>query len=86
MYKLILLSEAEKAYKRLHYTDRSVFERISNALKLIQVDPYQGKQLKHQLKGKFSMRVGVYRIIYQIEKSIVTVYVVDIGHRKEIYR
>jgi mRNA-degrading endonuclease RelE of RelBE toxin-antitoxin system len=30
--------------------------------------------------------VGVYRILYRIERNILTIIVLDIGHRREIYR
>lgn len=86
MYKIVLLSQAQKFYIKLFESDRSRFDRINNALKSLQKDPTQGKPLKHTLKGKYSLRVGVYRIIYQINKKIITVYVLDIGHRKNIYK
>ena len=86
MYKIVLLSQAQKFYMKLFESDRSRFDRINNALKSLQKDPTQGKPLKHTLKGKYSLRVGVYRIIYQVNKKIITVYVLDIGHRKNIYK
>ena len=85
MHNIVLLPEAEKFYKKLFRSDRSRFERIANALASLREDPFQGKLLKHKLKGKYSLRVGVYRIIYQVDQKIVTVYVLDIGHRKNIY-
>ena len=36
--------------------------------------------------GLYRVRVGDYRIIYQIQDSVLTVLVVQIGNRKEIYR
>ena len=33
----------------------------------------------------YRIRVGDYRIIYEIEDKIITVTVIDVGHRKEIY-
>ena len=86
MYKVIFLAEAEKFYKKLFFSDRSIFERISAAVETLQSDPFQGKLLKHKLKGKYSLRVGAYRIIYQVEKKIVAVYVLEIGHRRNIYQ
>lgn len=86
MYKIVLLSEAQKFYKKLFESDRSRFERISNALESLRKDPFQGKPLKHKLKRKYSLRVGVYRVIYQVNRKIVTVYVLEIGHRKNIYK
>jgi mRNA interferase RelE/StbE len=32
------------------------------------------------------VRVGDYRIIYDIDDGVLTVLVLDLGHRREIYR
>lgn len=42
-----------------------------------------GKPLREPLKGLRSLRVGTYRILYQVNKD--TVYVVTIRHRKDVY-
>ena len=42
-----------------------------------------GKPLRYSLKGCRRLRVGDFRVIYKIEK--LTVVIVKIGHRKEIY-
>ncbi|MBV9470137.1 MAG: type II toxin-antitoxin system RelE/ParE family toxin [Abitibacteriaceae bacterium] len=33
-----------------------------------------------------SVRVGDYRIIYSIEDDVLRVLIIDIGHRRDIYR
>ncbi|MBU4304731.1 MAG: type II toxin-antitoxin system RelE/ParE family toxin [Candidatus Omnitrophica bacterium] len=86
MYKIVLLSEANKFYKKLFYTDRRLFQRIDNALGNLRHTPFIGKPLKDKLKGRYSLRVGVYRIIYSVSRREIIVYILDIGHRKEIYR
>ncbi len=86
MYKILLLPEAEKFYRRIFLYNREVFNRIDAALKLLKTNPFLGKPLKDRLKGKFSLRVGVYRIIYFIEKQEVIIYILDIAHRREAYR
>jgi mRNA interferase RelE/StbE len=58
--------------------------RIENALLEIAVNPRVGKPLKGDLKGNYSQRVGDWRIIYGIEKTVI--YVKDIRHRREVYR
>ena len=85
MYKVVLLKDAQKFYLKLLENDRSIFERIKNALFSLQENPFQGKPLKLELKGRYSLRVGVYRIIYEIDHKVVTVFVFDIGHRKNVY-
>ena len=32
------------------------------------------------------IRVGVYRVLYTIEDGILTIKVLEIGHRKDIYK
>jgi mRNA interferase RelE/StbE len=86
LYKIVLLPAAEKFYQKLFAHDRSIFERIALSLRSLQHDPFQGKPLKHKLKGKYSLRVGMYRIIYHLERKIITVYILEIGHRKDIYK
>ena len=86
MYKIILLRDAEKFYRKLFTTNKKLFQRIDNALETLKANPFKGKPLKDRLKGKYSLRVGVYRIIYSIEKQEITIYILDIAHRREVYR
>lgn len=86
MYKIVLSTQAEKFYRRLFATNKDIFLRIDNSLKALQTDPYRGKPLKGKLKGKYSLRVGVYRIVYSVERQEIAVYILDISHRRESYR
>ncbi|APR98997.1 type II toxin-antitoxin system RelE family toxin [Wolbachia endosymbiont of Folsomia candida] len=45
-----------------------------------------GKQLSHEFKGYFSLRVGDYRVIYRIEVLERKVLITAIGHRRDIYK
>ena len=85
MYKLIIEPKAQDFYKRLYTADRDHFFRIATAFESLKKNPFRGKPLKLSLKGNFSLRVGMYRIIYTIEQSTVTVYVFKIGHRRDVY-
>lgn len=86
MHKILFTKTAEKEYRYLHKADPGIFLRIRSALISLAKDPHQGRPLKLSLKGKWSYRVGMYRIIYSIENSILAVYILDIGHRREVYR
>ena len=85
MYKLIIQPKAQDFYKRLYTADRSHFSRIALALESLKKNPFRGKPLKLSLKGNFSLRVGIYRIIYTINQNIITVNILEIGHRRDIY-
>jgi mRNA interferase RelE/StbE len=45
-----------------------------------------GKRLLAPLDDRFSTRRGTYRIIYRIDDKARVVTVVDIGHRRDVYR
>jgi len=83
LYKILFTKAAEKEYGYLYKTGPVIFRRIRTALIALAKDPHQGKPLKLSLKCKWSYRVGMYRIIYSIENSILTVYILDIAHRQE---
>jgi mRNA interferase RelE/StbE len=44
------------------------------------------KKLEGKENPTYRLRSGDYRIIYTIEKQIVTVLVIEIKHRREVYR
>jgi len=52
----------------------------------LMADPVRfGRPLRRNLRGLMKLRVGDYRVIYSIQRETVTVYVIKIGHRKEVY-
>ncbi|TAE19373.1 MAG: type II toxin-antitoxin system RelE/ParE family toxin [Bacteroidetes bacterium] len=81
-YQVILSRKAEKELAKLS-TQAQI--RIAEALIELQENPrpYGYKQLKGE--DAFRVRVGDYRIIYEIQDDILLVYVVRIGHRKDAY-
>jgi mRNA interferase RelE/StbE len=47
--------------------------------------PHDVKAL-HGEKGLYRIRVGDYRIVYSVEDKIITVIIVRVRHRKDVYR
>lgn len=45
-----------------------------------------GKRLLPPLDDRYSARRGTYRVIYRIDDEARVVTVVDVGHRRDIYR
>jgi len=80
-----LQDEAQKFIRKLSESDRSILDRLLRSLHSLQENPFQGKPLRHEFKGRYSLRVGVYRIIYRVDQKIVTVFIIDIAHRKNVY-
>ncbi len=82
-YRLLLTKRAQKDVAQL---SDHLKMRISVALDKITENPLLGKPLKGELQGLHSYRVGQHRIIYQIHAREVMVIVLEIGHRREVYR
>jgi len=47
--------------------------------------PYEGKRLVGNLSDFYRVRVGDYRIVYEIIDDTVTVDIIKISHRKDVY-
>ena len=76
----------EEAAKTLTKLDPGIQTRISAAIDALATDPRPSGAKK--LKGSefYRIRVGDYRIVYEIRDRQLVVLVIRIGHRKEIYR
>jgi mRNA interferase RelE/StbE len=85
-YKLELSNQALHVLEQIAHREPELYKRLALALDTLEHDPFQGKPLKGQLKGNYSYRVGSYRVIYRIYRNKLLIIVVDIGHRREIYR
>lgn len=45
-----------------------------------------GKPLGQELAGTFAARRGEYRVVYEIDDDARTVTVLDVDHRRDVYR
>lgn len=59
--------------------------KIEAALQTIAENPYLGKKLKGKHAGEYTYCVWPYRIIYEIFKEEIIVYIIDIAHRGGVY-
>ncbi len=79
-YKKSVKKDLKKISKDIQYIIKRAIEEK------LMTDPLKfGLPLRRNLKGLMKLRIGDYRIIYSIESQTVTVYVIKIGHRKEVY-
>jgi len=85
-YKLELSNQAEYVLKRMALREPTMYQRVAEALDDLERDPFQGKPLKGKLAGRYSYRIGSYRIIYLVKRHELIVLVIDIGYRRDIYR
>ncbi len=71
--------------KQLAKIPAPYFDKITDALKNLTANPRPHGYVK--LKGRmgYRIRVGNYRIIYNIQDNVLTVFVLLIGNRKDVY-
>jgi len=84
-YTIKILEKAERELAAVPAKDR---KRIALHIDELVDNPYPSgaQQLKGAFKNHFRIRIGDYRIIYQIENKVLTIVIVRIGHRREVYR
>ncbi|PIQ73302.1 type II toxin-antitoxin system mRNA interferase toxin, RelE/StbE family [Candidatus Roizmanbacteria bacterium CG11_big_fil_rev_8_21_14_0_20_36_8] len=83
VYKIKITAKAKQELKNLSIRHKNVLNAIYEELK---DNPYLGKPLTRELTGRFSYRVGVYRIIYNINERDKTIFVITAGHRGVVYK
>ena len=81
MYSVEFSQTAEKQFYKL---EKNIQERIIDVLERISIRPY------HFIKRKqgtpfFILRIGEHRAILDINENIKKIFVVEVGHRKNIY-
>ena len=81
------ITYAQSALKALRRLDRGIVRRILTAIDALASDPrpHGCTQLKGG-NGEMRIRVGDYRVIYDVNDGEVVILVLAIGHRREVYR
>lgn len=83
-YEVILDPNAEKIYKIIK--DEKLRKRIANIFDLLSTNYLtMGKPLLGEWKGCYSIKTFSYRIIYELLHNRCIVYILKIGHRKDVY-
>ena len=84
-YRLIITEQAKRRLRRLDIAIRTRIEARINALA---DNPHPPGSLKitGASENSYRIRIGDYRVIYEIHNETITVMVTDAGHRRDIYR
>lgn len=82
MARVVLARRARSELLELNWP---LIDAIQDALGLLERDPLVGHELRGRLRGLRSLRVGTFRIIYQLAEAERTVRVVAIRHRSVAY-
>lgn len=82
-YRVEILRRAQKQLAKLPGQE---IERVAGAIRSLAEDPRPQGSKKLTGRDGWRIRVGSYRVIYEIEDVIRIVTVLDVGHRKDVYR
>lgn len=82
MYELIFDEEVIKYLEKL---PRNISIRIFKKIQETKTNPYRyfSKLVSRQ---EYKLRVGDYRVIANINDSKIIIYILEIGHRRKIYK
>ena len=81
-YKVIVRPKAKKALLKIPKREQ---QRIQVAIELLATNPYPPAALKLVNRPEWRVRIGKYRIIYEVIDSELIVLIIDLGHRSNIY-
>ena len=83
MYQLKIKRSAEQDLRRL---PKFLFQRINQQILALREDPRPPgvRKLKGNIEG-WRVRVGDYRIVFQIDDAAQTVTIIRVRHRREVY-
>lgn len=82
-FSVRIKKSAEKEFTRLPEENK---KKVSEAILSLEINPRPNNSKKLRQRPEFRIRVGDYRIIYEIDEKQRIVTVSIIGHRKEVYR
>ena len=83
VYKIFLKNSVKKDLSAI---PKKNLKRILNKIEFLGDNPRPVGCEKLSGQEKYRLRQGSYRIIYSIQDNELTVWVVKVGHRREVYR
>lgn len=82
-YTILIKRPAQKALARIVLPSR---DRIIEKIRALAAEPRPAGAKKLINHPAWRIRVGEYRVIYEIKDRELLIFVIDIGNRKDIYR
>ncbi len=82
-YKVYFKESVEKDFGAIPKKD---LQKIMRRIEALAKDPRPTGHEKLTGQERYRVRQGRYRIVYSIQDELLTIWVVKVGHRKDIYR
>ncbi|MHB8771666.1 MAG: type II toxin-antitoxin system RelE family toxin [Syntrophales bacterium] len=82
-YKIYFKQSVEKDFRTVPQKDlKKIIRRIAE----LSEDPRPPGHEKLTGQERYRVRQGLYRIVYSVQDRELTVWIVKVGHRKDVYR
>ena len=83
MYTILVERYAQKQLMKMNM---AAISAIREAIASLAVNPRPTGCKKLKGEPAWRIRVGDYRVIYEVDDEKVTIIVITVGHRKDVYR
>ncbi len=89
--KTYLIEFKTSASKELARLPKSAQAKILDAMRLLAANPFSQLLPIRKMEGSgsrdlYRLRIKDYRVVYEIHKDRVVIFVIRVGHRKDVYR
>ena len=82
-YRVVIEARAERELRKLSTGAR---KKVSDAINNLGINSLPRSSRKMVGSAGYRLRVGNYRVIYEVEHKIVSVFIIKIGYRRDIYK
>jgi len=82
-YTLFIERSAQKSLSKIDTQDKV---KIEDAIEALALDPRPANSKKLTGRDAYRIRIGNYRVIYEVDDGKLIILVVRVGHRKDVYR
>jgi len=82
-FSLFLSKRARQGLRKVHPAER---QKILKAFDLLRINPFPSKAIQLSGGDLMRIRVGDYRILYRVFETQLLIEVINLGHRKDIYK
>ena len=83
MYEIFIEKVAQRELSKIPLNDQN---RIIEAIRDLSKNPRPSNSKKLSGRQAWRIRIGNYRVLYEIDDDNYELLVVHVGHRREIYR
>ena len=83
MYTISIKQSAVKVLSKIEPAQRL---RLIEAIDKLKTNPNAGSVLKGEFSGLRRIRIGDYRIVYEVQNQQLIILVVRVAHRREVYK